>query len=214
MGLDWKTSKSSKIDPRERQKFSFDNKDYESNISSYVRIVEGNLTRSYDLSMPVEKVSSSKDYLVSIEQILPSEPASKSHGQKVPSELEFTEGDFRDSIKIMRSLDQSGFLLNENWDSSISLDAKVTEIHKDHVICICLIDRRSKLFEERIFPKSQLSHLDLKIGSLLVINIKSKAGSFRFDILDGSGLVDDHSFQLDEIYSKMEVLGLDKSIKL
>ena len=111
--------------------------------------------------------------------IYSSSSVKESEGEKVHHGLGVEES------KIQRfDIGQRGFISGETWNKVINLHSKIVQVTKESVSCECLIDKENQVFDTRTFPKELFSHLDtLAEGQLILINIKTKPGSSRIDIL-------------------------------
>ena len=108
------------------------------------------------------------------------------------------------------SFKQSGFLLNEHWDNTFYIHARVIEIYSKEVICECLIDPENNVFENRSFEKLLFGNVDqIGIGTFVLLTIQTKKGSSRIDIHKGKGIVNEEKFSLFDQLKSLEGLGLD-----
>lgn len=103
-----------------------------------------------------------------------------------------------DSKEYFSEFKKSKFKLNEQWDSIITLNAKIIDYNDDIVTCDCLIDRDLIILETRDFPINIFSHLNLDVNKFIKIKIKEKGGSIRFDILSGEKSIDKTKFNVEE----------------
>jgi len=94
---------------------------------------------------------------------------------------------------------------SEQWEMSISLDARVFQLDKKNVWCDCLLDPDEVQFEKRILPRQLFEHLyELEVGRLIIIKIRCKKGSMRIDVADGRGIVSPELFILDEMWDSLK----------
>lgn len=95
--------------------------------------------------------------------------------------------------------------ISETWDSQIMLHAKVYAIDQQVVSCDCIIDEESRLMERRSFPRTLFDNLaNLAEGSLVIVDIKQKAGSMRIDIKNGKGIVDAQKFEIEHLIDSLK----------
>ncbi len=100
---------------------------------------------------------------------------------------------------------QSSLFKPEQWESSISLDARVFHMDEKSVSCDCIIDPDENLFEKRIFPRQLFDHLfELSTGRFVVIKIRSKKGAMRIDITDGRGIVAPEKFEMEDMWESLK----------
>ena len=89
---------------------------------------------------------------------------------------------------------------SETWDNQIMLHARVYAIDQQVVSCDCIVDEESRLMERRSFPGTLFDNLsNLVEGSLVIVDIKQKAGSMRIDIKNGKGIVDAQKFEIEHL---------------
>lgn len=95
-------------------------------------------------------------------------------------------------------------LLNESWTNILNFKSKVVSLSAELVHCECLMDESILNFETRVFPKIVFDTLDVKVGQRVMVSIKSKPGSIRIDVHDGTHLFTDSVFNLDSSWDKIE----------
>lgn len=82
---------------------------------------------------------------------------------------------------------RNGIILNEKWDNSYLLSARISSISESFVCCEVIINRKDNVTQIRKYPIIQFNHLSsLRVGKTIKIKINEKPGSFRVDILDGA----------------------------
>lgn len=95
--------------------------------------------------------------------------------------------------------------LTEQWDDQIMLHARVYEVSEQTVSCDCVVDEETQLIEKRTFPRLIFDTIpNLQEGSLVIIDIKQKAGSIRIDIKNGKGIVDPRKFELESLIDSLK----------
>ena len=97
-------------------------------------------------------------------------------------------------------------LLTEQWDGDQNiLHAHVYDVSDQTVGCDCIVDEETQLMEKRTFPRLIFDAIpNLKEGSLVIIDIKQKAGSIRIDIKNGKGIVDSQKFELEALIDSLK----------
>jgi len=125
-----------------------------------------------------------------------------------PSEGLFQVGDYNYSIPF-RTIISKRF--SESWTTSKLIKCQVKSITDQIVYCTCIVDRHNNIFETRGFPKLMFSQFKrLKVGKLVIVEIKVKPGASRIDIKDGVGLIDEKEFQSHADWESLRNAGLDK----
>ncbi len=95
--------------------------------------------------------------------------------------------------------------LTEQWDDQIILHAHVYDVGGQTVGCDCIVDEETQLMEKRTFPRLIFDAIpNLKEGSLVIVDIKQKAGSIRIDIKNGKGIVDPQKFELEALIDSLK----------
>jgi hypothetical protein len=108
-----------------------------------------------------------------------------------------------------------GFILNETWQNTSNIQARITKITKERITCECIIDKGNLIFETRSFPTMLFDHMPKKdINYPVVISLKTKPGSSRIDIRDGKNIVDLSVFDLEEGWKELINSGLDQPLSL
>lgn len=104
--------------------------------------------------------------------------------------FEFDEySEFEQEKTIKTHLANKGFIINEEWISSIHIGGIILEITADSVIIECLINKETKRFQIRRFPKLLFKDfINLNIEELVMIRIRQKSGSQRIDIFNARGI--------------------------
>lgn len=90
---------------------------------------------------------------------------------------------------------------NYGWHKIINMQGRVISVIGEEVVCECLIDSSELIFETRSFPKM----LFMKIQKLMekpfvYITIRSRPGTTRLDVEDGSKLVDKKLFEQKDVW--------------
>ena len=94
---------------------------------------------------------------------------------------------------------------SETWDDQIMLHARVYAISQQVVSYDCIVDEESQLMERRSFPRTLFDNFaNLIEGSLIVVDIKQKAGSMRVDIKNGKGIVDAQKFEIEHLIDSLK----------
>ena len=160
-------------------------------------LVEGFITDTEVVEVP--KVESHNSLTEVKEEI------SKERTLDIPTVREISLNDFE--------FRQQGFYLNELWDNSYNLHARITKITKERVTCECVVDKENKLFETRSFPALLFKHLRKnQVGNPVIVSIKTRPGSTRIDIRDGKNIVNLSIFDLKDGWNNLINSGLDKPI--
>ena len=96
--------------------------------------------------------------------------------------------------------------LTEEWDGGQNiLHAHVYDVSDQTVGCDCIVDEETQLMEKRTFPRLIFDAVpNLKEGSLVIVDIKQKAGSIRIDIKNGKGIVDPQKFELESLIDSLK----------
>lgn len=106
-------------------------------------------------------------------------------------------------------LHQYGFISYEKWRSTQYLEAMVSGIDESGIVLDCLIDGDELLFEERRFDREYFTHFhNLTIDSPIIIKIRRKPGTLRFDFLDGKGVVNTEAFKINDDWDSLSQSGL------
>lgn len=69
--------------------------------------------------------------------------------------------------------------LPEKWDSINEIYAQIMTVDDDHILCKCLIDEFSKIFEEREFEKKYFKDFTIQPGSYVLIKFFKKIGTLQ-----------------------------------
>lgn len=110
------------------------------------------------------------------------------------------------------SLISKGFITNEIWDKVIRIDGKISVISTEYVICDCLIDPETRVFQSRKFDSLLFKNLKkIKKDKLVQIKIMTKPGATRIDVYDGEGLIDEKTFNVKEVWQK-DFSSLEKKL--
>ena len=108
-----------------------------------------------------------------------------------------------------------GFISGESWDKTINIHSRILQTTKEFVTCECIIDKENKIFQTRTFPAFLFSHIKpLRSKKLILIKIRSKAGSSRVDIYDGQKLVDPMLFDIKDNWDLLNESNLDTPLTL
>lgn len=128
--------------------------------------------------------------------------------ETVPSTLNKSSGSqwgFDDDSSRNPQFQPSNVFLPERWESNFSLDARVYQLDNASVYCDCLVDPDEQQFEKRVYPRQLFEHLfELKVGSLVVIKIRSKKGAMRIDVTDGRGIVSPEIFEMESRWDSLK----------
>ena len=142
---------------------------------------------------------------------------------KVKIETPYNPGEVESSVFAPEMFDQlikaRGFFVREPWDMELNIQSRVIQYSNTFVSCECLIDKENKVFEVRNFPRHLFDHISgLEQKPYVLVAIKSKVGSIRIDIADGSKLVDKKFFELNDEWDNLDDsdfnVTLDKPIRL
>jgi hypothetical protein len=138
--------------------------------------------------------------------------------ENIKNNTDFTSDEYNSNF-INELFKTRGFIANEFWSTTINVNSKIIKTDNDFVICECLIDKENKIFEKRSFPRYLFNHIEnVKTNPYVILSIKSKIGSTRIDVLNGSNLVDKNAFDLNDEWNKLEGYDfnqpLDKPISL
>jgi len=102
---------------------------------------------------------------------------------------------------------QRGFIANEKWKSTKSIEARINRIEKKVVYCDCLIDKEKRIFQQRRFNFDLFSHLPFPLeNKFIIIKTRTKPGAVRMDILNGKGIVEEEFFNLNNDWEKIDQL--------
>lgn len=107
-----------------------------------------------------------------------------------------------------------GFKLIENWTSFINIPARILKAEGDLVSCECLMDQEAMIFEQRVFPQILFGHINVSSGQFVLISIKSKVGSSRVDVYNGTTffdveIFDKKAFEIKDKWDVIDKSGLD-----
>jgi len=103
------------------------------------------------------------------------------------------------------------YRMQEYWNSPLSFDARVFCFNKEIVTCECAIDLEEGIFETRDYPSILFAHIEnLKKKYPVIINIFTKPGASKIEIIDGVNLVDSSIFEKKIDWSELEDSGLDE----
>ena len=95
--------------------------------------------------------------------------------------------------------------LTEQWNDQIMLHARVYDVSEQTVSCDCVVDEETQLIEKRTFPRLIFDTIpNLEEGSLVIVDIKQKAGSIRIDIKNGKGIIDPQKFELESLIDSLK----------
>ncbi len=95
--------------------------------------------------------------------------------------------------------------LTEHWDDQIMLHARVYDVGEQAISCDCIVDEETQLMEKRTFPRLIFANVpNLKEASLVIVDIKQKAGSIRINIKNGKGIVDPQKFELESLIDSLK----------
>lgn len=106
---------------------------------------------------------------------------------------------------------RNGIILNEKWDNSYLLSARINSVSETFVCCEVIINRKDNDTQIRKYPIKQFNHLSsLKLGKTIKIKINEKPGSFRVDILDGANTGIEKEFESMVSWDKLSNFKMDK----
>lgn len=95
------------------------------------------------------------------------------------------------------------------WDMVRYVDARIVEVHKDWIRLDCLVDRKERVFQERIFERTLLEGIaTIRVGAYIFIKIAQRAGKLMFTFADGERFVRKEAFEDDFSFSDLEDSGL------
>lgn len=139
---------------------------------------------------------------------------SKEGGVKIKySENEFETFSEDSSNFLSQTIGRREVILNEKWDVSENLQAKVISYSESEVYVDCLIDVKNRSFQQRVFPIYLFKNLtDLRKDKLVIIKTNMKAGSVRINIFPGEGIVNKIYFSLKDKWKTLEGAGLDEKL--
>ena len=132
--------------------------------------------------------------------------------------ISFTENEFEtnteDSKEFLSQIfGRKDVILNEKWDISENLQAKVISCSESDVYVDCLIDVENRSFQQRVFPIYLFKNLTgLRKDKLVLIKTNMKAGSVRIDVFPGDGIVNEKYFNLKDKWKTLEDAGLDEKL--
>lgn len=109
-----------------------------------------------------------------------------------------------DANEVFEDFKRLKFITSENWTSINSIPAKVVGFNTQYVTCDLLIDREELTFETRIFDKSLFDNINLDKVLFVKIKIRTKPGSLRIDISNGTKTIDQDLFNIS---SELETLN-------
>lgn len=132
-----------------------------------------------------------------------------------PSSINQESVNSEDSNNLIKNIFRGRKFIStgENWISNEIIKGKIVSSDNESVYIDCLIDVNTMYFEHRQFHRSLFENFkSLESGNLVVIKIKSKPGSFRFDVYPGEGLVDKKLFEISNDIQSLK--GRDLGAKL
>ncbi|WP_157976172.1 hypothetical protein [Lewinella sp. IMCC34191] len=110
-------------------------------------------------------------------------------------------------------LNQHGYQVFEKWTVKLNFDAIVKDITRSTVTCRLLINAEDHAYEDRVFPSELFSAVNnLDIDSPIVIKIKSRPGSTRIDVFDGSGIVSLEQFAVVDNLEDLKGSNIDQPL--
>lgn len=138
---------------------------------------------------------------------------------------EITKNDFvipEDDYQVKSVQDQSkiivdrifsqrgGLIINEKWENSYTLSGRIISTNEQFVICETILDNETKKTQVRTYPFKLFEHLPIiEKGRTVKIKINEKAGSFRYDIIDGSNMGIEKEFDEIDVWSQLEGYEMD-----
>lgn len=139
------------------------------------------------------------------------------HFHETKTSLVFNRGVlYKDEPEIPFSdFKRKGFLITEQWEKTEIISGKIISFDRNSVCCDCILDKENKVFETREFPIKLFQNIkEISENIPVIIKIKIKKGSIRFDVIDGNGIVDLELFSLKERWEKLRNSGLDEEIEV
>ena len=111
-------------------------------------------------------------------------------------------------------LGSKDLILNENYTSNSNICSQVIELDSNFVTCDCLVDKEQMVFETRTFPRILFDNIDTLVsGSYILLSIKSKPGTIKFDVYKGESFFDIKLFKkaskAEEIWNNLEKVDFD-----
>lgn len=97
----------------------------------------------------------------------------------------------------------------QNWKNIFNLSARVLDFDYDVVLLECLIDKESRLYEEREFKRSIFKGYDIEKGSLFKVCYYERDNQCMIEIKNTTGLVADDDFPKSNLAEKFKNLKLN-----
>jgi hypothetical protein len=110
-----------------------------------------------------------------------------------------------DTNGVTISIGANGFI-EEKWDSTTDIPAKIIEVDSLHLTMECLIDPEKEQFQNRKFKRTLFEDdFKLRLDKIYLIRIRERKGKIQFEFLDGSNLGFEHYFEFSEQISQSEL---------
>jgi hypothetical protein len=100
---------------------------------------------------------------------------------------------------------RNDIVLNERWEKTTLLSARILKITDDVVHCDCILSLENQISQVRSFSRFMFDSIyPLKENTYVKIKISTKSGSMRTDIIDGKGLDIEKDFEIFDLWSGLE----------
>lgn len=100
------------------------------------------------------------------------------------------------------------------WHKEINLQGKIVRLTDDSVLCDCLLDPDNSIFEVRNFPKLLFENItDLYKLPYVYITIRTRPGTTRIDVRDGSKIVNKSFFEQKQIWDNPNLTKINTPLK-
>ncbi|HVX28441.1 MAG TPA: hypothetical protein VHB70_18985 [Parafilimonas sp.] len=103
-------------------------------------------------------------------------------------------------------------IIQEKWKTVETIASMLIEVNDESVVLQCLINEENNIFENRVFEKELVSHLNLSKKIPIMIKIYKRPGEIKFKFIDGKGLFSLLSF--NQYKATVKGTRLSKKISL
>lgn len=104
-------------------------------------------------------------------------------------------------------------LLNERWDSTVTIPCMIIEITESTILLDCIVDIEEDTIEVRRFKKSLFGKdCRLTINGIILLKVYEKPGKITYELKDGTNLGFEKYFQ-DKSDDEYLTIGVGKEIK-
>jgi hypothetical protein len=118
--------------------------------------------------------------------------------------------DVKDTSGVLYGRD---VIVKENWENVKNYNCKIVDIKDDSIDCEIVIDKDVGEIQRWELALNLFMNVNPRIGNLIILSVKQKAGSIRYDIYKGENLVDPKFFEFKGDMENLKGAGLEDKIE-